>query len=113
MWESIYAVTSFFAGASDDLGVCEYAQAIREAYGQEPTVESLPAQEDAFERFHEITGTLPVPQINSIPIWDGEDNVIRGFRFMGRRFSIDASIMQKLIYSNVKKNSAGDLRIFA
>lgn len=111
MWESIYAVTSFFAGASDDLGVCEYAQAIREAYGQEPTVESLPAQEDAFERFHEITETLPAPQINSIPIWDGEDNVIRGFRFMGQRFSIDASIMQKLIYSNVKKNSAGDLRM--
>ena len=33
LWESVYAVTSFFAGASDDCGVCEYAPVIREAYG--------------------------------------------------------------------------------
>ena len=45
------------------------------------------------------------PQINSIPIEDGEENVIPGFRFMGQRFSIDAMVMQKLIYSNVQSNS--------
>lgn len=111
MWQSVYAVTSFFAGASDDLGVCEYAQALYQAYGDAVTVENLRSNQDAFEKFHTLTAALPAPQINSIPIVQGEDNVIRGFRFMGQRFTIDASIMQKLIYSDVKKNSAGDLRM--
>lgn len=106
-WEAIYAVTSFFAGASDDLGVCEYAPIIREAFGENITVSKLARREDKFERFHSITATLKTPQINSIPIYDGENNVIPGFRFMGQRFSIDASVMQKLIYSNVKQNSQG------
>lgn len=111
LWESIYAVTSFFAGASDDLGVCEYAPVLYETYGSDVTLEDLPGNGEAFDRFHMATGTLPVPQINSIPIRMGEENVIPGFRFMGQRFSIDGMIMQKLIYSNVNQNSAGDLRM--
>lgn len=111
LWQSIYAVTSFFAGASDDMGVCEYAPAVREAYGGAVTLENLISNKEAFGKFHKLTASLPVPQINSIPIVQGEDNVIRGFRFMGQRFSIDASIMQKLIYSSVKKNNSGDLRM--
>ncbi len=111
MWQSVYGVTSFFAGASDDLGVCEYAPALYQAYGDNVTVESLLSDKEAFENFHALTAALPVPQINSIPIVQGEDNVISGFRFMGQRFTIDASIMQKLIYSDVKKNSAGDIRM--
>ena len=111
MWQSVYTVTSFFAGASDDLGVCEYAPALYQAYGDNVTVESLISNKDAFENFHKLTAALPVPGINSIPIVQGEDNVIPGFRFMGQRFTIDASIMQKLIYSDVKKNSAGDIRM--
>ncbi len=111
LWQSVYAVTSFFAGASDDMGVSEYASAAREAYGEQVTIEDLLSQKEAFTKFHELTAVLPQPQINSIPIVQGEDNVIRGFRFMGQRFSIDASIMQKLIYSDVNKNAAGDLRM--
>lgn len=111
LWESIYAVTSFFAGASDDLGVCEYASAAREAYGEDLTLEKLAAKKTSFARFHKLTGTLPAPQINSIPIFEGENNVIRGFRFMGQRFTIDASVMQKLIYSQVKENPAGSKRM--
>lgn len=107
LWESIYAVTSFFAGASDDVGVCEYAPLIHEVYGENITVADLVGKERDFEQFHKMTASLPVPQINSIPINDGEDNVIPGFRFMGQRFSIDATIMQNLIYRNVGQNSEG------
>lgn len=111
LWESIYTVTSFFAGASDDLGVCEYAEAAHEAYGENLALDKLIAEKDSFAQFHELTATLPAPQINSIPIVDGEDNVIRGFRFMGQRFSIDASVMQKLLYSQVRENSTGGIRM--
>lgn len=111
LWESIYAVTSFFAGASDDLGAYEYATAINEAYGDNFTIESLIGNSEAFNKFHEKTANLPAPQINSIPIEDGEDNVIPGFRFMGQRFTIDGAIMQKLIYSDVGANSFGENRM--
>lgn len=111
LWESVYAVTSFFAGASDDLGVCEYAPIMKEVYGEGAKAEDFMGKEQEFLEFHKKTAGLSAPSINSIPIWDGEDNVIPGFRFMGQRFTIDASIMQKLIYSDVKGNSAGDKRM--
>lgn len=111
LWESIYAVTSFFAGASDDLGACEYALAMNDAYGDDLTVEALIGNSEAFNNFHKMTASLPAPQINSIPIDDGEDNVIPGFRFMGQRFTIDAAIMQNLIYSRTQLNSYGMKRM--
>lgn len=107
LWAAVYAVTSFFAGASDDRGVCEYAPVICDAYGEDFAVSDLIGNEAAFEQYHAMTATLPAPQINSIPIYDGEDNVIPGFRFMGQRFTIDAAVMQRLVYSNIKKNSEG------
>lgn len=111
LWESIYAVTSFFAGASDDNGVCEYASVIRQAYGDGLSLDTLLDDEDAFSRFQDLTASLPAPQINSIPIDDGEDNVIPGFRFMGQRFTIDGAIMQNLIYQSVGENSSGQRRM--
>lgn len=111
LWESVYAVTSFFAGASDDPGVCEYAPIIREAYKDAVTTEELIENTQAFSEFHEKTAKLSVPSINSIPIGDGEENTVLGFRFMGQRFTIDASIMQMLIYSKVGENSEGYKRM--
>lgn len=98
-WESIYSVTSFFAGASDDLGYYEYKPAIDEVYGSGANVESVFADLEKFDEFHKLTAGLRAPKINSIPIERGDDNVIPGFRFMGQRFTIDATIMQELIYS--------------
>lgn len=111
IWEAVYAVTSFFSGASDDLGVCEYAPVIRAAYGEDISVSSLAGNEEAFRTFHDMTAKLPAPQINSVPIREGEDNIISGFRFMGQRFTIDAAVMQNLIFQAVGKNSAGDKRM--
>ena len=111
LWESVYAVTSFFAGASDDSGVCEYAPIIQEAYGEGAGIADLPGNQEAFSYYHALTKVISAPQINSVPIEDGEENVIPGFRFMGQRFTIDAAIMQKLIYSNIQANSAGENRM--
>lgn len=111
LWESTYAVTSFFAGASDDSGVYEYAPLIKEAYGEGVSVGDLMGNKEAFDNFHAMTAALEPPQINSIPIMDGEDNTIRGFRFMGQRFTIDAAIMQNLIYQNVGEDAAGNKRM--
>lgn len=111
MWESVYAVTSFFAGASDDMGVCEYMPVIREAYGEDATVAGLAGNQEAFETFHTMTGILSVPRINSISDEHDEEKGASGFRFMGQRFTIDAAIMQRLVYSNIGGNSAGENRM--
>lgn len=107
LWEAIYAVTSFFAGASDDLGMCEYEPAFREAYGDGAGVEDLAGDSEAFDFFRFLTAELPVPRINSIPIDDEDDNIIKSFRFMGQRFTVDAFVMQKLIYQDVRENREG------
>lgn len=111
MWGSIYEITAFFSGASDDAGVYEYVPLLREIYGDGAAVEAIVGDGEAFERFHSMTAQLGSPQINSIPIGDGEDNVIPGFRFMGQRFSVDAAIMQKLVYSSVQENAEGGRRM--
>lgn len=111
LWESIYTVTAFFAGASDDLGVCEYAPLIREIYGESIRTDTLIGTQEAFSQFHTKTKNMPAPKLNSIPIYEDEDNIIPGFRFMGQRFTIDAGIMQNLIYQSVDRNSVGDKRM--
>lgn len=110
-WEAIYSITAFFAGASDDLGVCEYAPIISEVYGDTISTADLIGTQDAFTKFHEKTAALKAPKINSIPIYEGEDNVILGFRFMGQRFTIDAEIMQNLIFRRVEPNIMGEKRM--
>lgn len=111
LWEAIYSITAFFAGASDDSGVCEYAPLIGEVYGDTISTADLIGAQDAFAKFHEKTAALRAPKINSIPIYEWEDNVIPGFRFMGQRFTIDAEIMQNLIFQRVERNAMGEKRM--
>ncbi len=111
LWKGIYAVTSFFAGASDDSSVFEYWPLIETAYGKDISVNDLPNNQENFNKFHEMTANLESPKINSIPIMEWESYAIPGFRFMGQRFTIDAAIMQQLIYDNVQQNSFGDNRM--
>ncbi len=114
-WEKIYTVTAFFAGVSDDLGYYEYAPAIAEAYGGYPTVEALKSDESAYARFVELAAGMAPPAINSVPVYEFEEGDLgemnKGFRFMGQRFTIDAAVMQQLVYRAVEENSAGEYRL--
>ncbi len=113
LWSNIYEVTSFFAGASDDLGYYEYMPAIIEAYGESVDVSAIAGNEDGWKKFHSLTANMRAPRINSIPIDDSDDesNVIPGFRFMGQRFTIDATIMQELVYRRVGEYEDDDKRL--
>lgn len=119
LWTSLYAVTSFFAGESDDNGICEYRALFPQAYGEDAsTLNALKvsSEPEGWDRFMELVKKLDPPAINSVPMWDDdgatdkkEENL--GFRFMGQRFSLDAAIFQHLIYSEVKENPAGENRM--
>ncbi len=110
-WKHIYDVTSFFAGASDDPGYYELGRMIEDAYGKMPDTEGAAADAEAFAKVVGMLKSYEAPAINSVPVEDGDDPVIAGYRFMGQRFTIDAAIMQKLIYSAVGENDNGECRM--
>ncbi len=116
LWEEIYTITAFFAGASDDSGYYEYRPIIDKVYGTDVTVDKLPGDTENWAAFHELTGQLPAPKINSVVVLD-EDTAeekeakINGFRFMGQRFSIDEAIFQNLCYDKTGEKSDGSTRM--
>lgn len=110
-WKDVYDITSFFVGTSDDLCFYEYYPLLQEVYGTGVTTKDIIGNTEKYNSLVVKVKELSVPSINSIPIKMGEDNEIQGFRFMGQRFTIDAMIMQKLIYSAVEKKSDGTLRM--
>lgn len=105
-WCHVYSVTTFFAGESDDLTLFDYIPLVEEFYGSQATVESLLNQPGQFALFHAETAELAAPEIDSV-----QGGEYQGFRFMGQRFTIDAYIMQRLIYDSVGENSAGEMRM--
>ena len=115
-WQAVYTVTSFFAGASDDCGYYEYLPLICSVYGDDVVVSDLIGDEDAFEKYHALTGRMEPPKINSVPFDDDGGKTDKteqamGFRLMGQRFSLDEAIFTQLTYSKVDENAAGDQRL--
>lgn len=116
-WHKIYEVTSFLVGSSDDLLYNEYIPIITGIYGTDFTLNSLVGNEDAWEKFKAAIALLRGPEINSLGVWaDSIDYVdwesdVKGYRFMGQRFVLDAAIFQNLLYDEVKPASDGDTRL--
>lgn len=109
-WEEIYSITSFFAGSSDDPGYVQMSEIVNSCFGGND-IASVKDNKDGFNKVMSAVKEIQAPAINSVAVEDGEESVIPSYRFMGQRFSIDAAIMQKLIYSAVKENSTGEKRM--
>lgn len=104
-WEKIYEPINFFVGKSDDITYYDFSTLMKEAYGENININDL-EDETKLANFISKAKELDPPQINSIPIFDARfekdrNEEIMGFRFMGQRFTIDASIFQRLIYREV------------
>ena len=110
-WRTIYGVTAFFAGNSDDNGVAEYIPCILKGYVNDISPENIKKNTTAFDKYLEAVKELPAPSVNSVPVEMTESNSVKGFRIMGQRFTIDAYIMQNLIYRAVDANAKGEMRL--
>jgi len=113
-WEKIYEPTNFFVGKSDDITFYQYLEILDRVYGQDIDMDGL-LSVDNFNIFLAQAKELEPPQLNSMPIFDeslqpDREEEIKGFRFMGQRFTVDASVFQRLIYREVKENSQGQTR---
>ena len=111
VWERIYEPTVFFVGQTDDLNIYDYAQLVKEVYGDQLTLADLEDQAK-LDEFIERAMTLRPPKIVSSYVTDREkpEEVTKGFRFMGQRFIPDSYIFQQLVYDKV--GTQDDPRVF-
>jgi hypothetical protein len=105
-WNKIYEPVNFFVGKSDDITYYQFKDLAEKVYGADATIQSVLSDKSKLVSFIDETKTLEPPQINSMPIFQASiqadrEKEIKGFRFMGQRFTIDASIFQRLIYPEV------------
>ncbi|MDR2865613.1 MAG: DUF3160 domain-containing protein [Spirochaetaceae bacterium] len=105
LFYTLFDTISFFVGECDDLGFAQYADVLKSVYkNQLGDVQTITMISDAakFADALKIIQKLPPPKINDIPIYTASiqpdrDNAISGYRFLGSRFTIDASIFQRLM----------------
>ena len=115
-WNSIYEPTNFFVGKSDDLGFSQYYELLLKTYGERTDLNELTGNVGKWNVFCAGIAKLEPPAINSIPIFDktvqpDREKEIKGFRFMGQRFTFDAAVFQKLVYREVEENNQGQCRM--
>lgn len=104
-WTRLYEITSFFVGESDDLTFPQL-KAVSDNIYKTNDLKVIAADDEKLMGFMKQAADLPAPKINSIPVFQQsieEDRTkeIKGFRFMGQRFTLDAAIMQRLICRDV------------
>ncbi|HSR89112.1 MAG TPA: DUF3160 domain-containing protein [Candidatus Udaeobacter sp.] len=105
-WNKLYEPINFFVGKSDDITYYQFKDLVEKIYGQNATVQLVSNDKNKFNLFVAETKTLEPPQINSMPIFNASiqpdrEKEIKGFRFMGQRFTIDAAIFQRLVTREV------------
>ncbi|HQO47426.1 MAG TPA: DUF3160 domain-containing protein, partial [Candidatus Cloacimonas sp.] len=105
-WNKIYEPVNFFVGKSDDITYYQFKDLVEKIYGPNTTIQLVAGDKDKLASFINETKNLEPPQINSMPIFEASiqgdrEEEIKGFRFMGQRFTIDASIFQRLVYREV------------
>jgi hypothetical protein len=102
MWANIYDPTAFFVGTSDDLTYRDYAPLMAQAFGPNADAKSV-NDEAGLARFNELAKALAAPRVNSmvVYIWEDKEEVTKGLRMMGQRFTLDEYIFGQLIWRNV------------
>lgn len=105
-WNKIYEPVNFFVGKSDDITYYQFKDLAEKVYGTSATIQSMSSDKNKLASLINETKTLEPPQINSMPIFNAaiqpdREKEIKGFRFMGQRFTIDAAIFQRLVTREV------------
>jgi hypothetical protein len=101
-WNMINEILSFLIGPGDDAGPLEYAQLMDKVYGTGPLSINSLADDELWQQFLERSGELPSPQIHSTFVGSSAElEEEAGWRFMGQRFTLDAFILQNLLFDKV------------
>ncbi|MBI1916662.1 MAG: DUF3160 domain-containing protein [Planctomycetes bacterium] len=120
VWERIYAVTSFYVGLADDLGLQEYRTALHKVCGASLDLavladrKKLMAFKAELARFnppaiYSGTGAQSAPQDASPGALIEALHKSAGFRLMGQRFVPDSYMMGNLVWPTVGEPTKDDL----
>ena len=106
LWKNIYEPTVFIVGKADDLGYLEYGALSDQIFGSNPDLNQF-ADPTLFAQFKQASEALPPPQVNSmwVWIWQDQEQVTKGFRFMGQRFTLDAYVFGQVLWRKVGTES--------
>ena len=93
-----------------------YYKLLSEVYGGIPSLNVLSGDDAEWDAFLAGVEKLDPPSLNSLPIFDetiqpDRDKAVKGFRLMGQRFTLDASIFQHLVYREVGENENKERRM--
>ena len=102
LWQNIYDPTVFIVGKADDLGVHEFGVISDAVFGANADL-TLFGDEALLTSFIETARQLPPPQVNSmwVWVWQDQDDVTQGFRFMGQRFTLDQYVFGQVMWQKV------------
>ena len=106
LWNRIYTVTGFFAGASDDLTFYEYDTAVFNLFSYEFD-ENKELKQQITEKMQEEIRKMRGPKILGGFEFDLAGNLkdtTQGLRMIGQRYAIDSHVLSDLVYSNVGPN---------
>ena len=104
-WQAVAETLTFLVGPVDDLSPADYLPLGEQVFGPGLPLEAL-GDAGRVDAFREGARALPGPRVNSIPLPVGipaeqVDELTRGFRLFGQRFTFDGYLMQQLIYPEV------------
>ena len=99
--QQIVDTLEFLIGPVDNLGPEDYVPLVDEVFGGDLTLEAI-ADTALLAEYQLRLEALPPPAINTAILAEGTleeelDEIGRGFRLMGQRFTIDANVLQQLI----------------
>lgn len=99
--ERITSALEFIIGPEDNLGPAQYSPLAKEVFGDDLSLDAI-ADDTLLQQFQGELETLPPPAINTSVLPEGTqveqlDEIGRGFRMLGQRFTIDAGILQQVI----------------
>ena len=106
IWNKIYSVTGFFAGASDDLTFYDYDEAINKIFGykfKEEEKLKLNLTSDVQEEISKMRGPKILGGFE-IDIAGNLKDLTQGLRLIGQRYALDSQILGDLVYKNVGPN---------
>ena len=116
-WSTMYAITSFMMGVSDDLGPVEYANVLKDTLDGKINPENIDKNYSEIERklmnipynpkiysgLGECTLMMPCPPLTDKQLQQLKVQAktllsnTKGFRVMGQRFAIDSYLFSKLV----------------
>ncbi len=104
-WQTVNDALNFLIGPVDDLGPPEYGLLADEVFGADLALANL-MDAGRLVTFQARVAELPGPRVNGLilPAGTGTEDVeelTRGFRYLGQRFTFDGYLMQQLMYPYV------------